>query len=47
MEPNCLKDKYNKKWIVEGYYIDENGGSWTLLYCFDDPIKRKKVKGII
>jgi len=40
------KKPKKKTWIIEGYYIDEKGMAWTLLYRMDDWRKTKKIKGI-
>ncbi len=47
MNPNCFVDKKNKKWVVDGYYIDGKGTLWTLLVAADDFNKHKKVKGML
>jgi len=39
--------KKNKKWIIDGYYIDAKGIAWTFLYSADDWRKTKKVKGVL
>ena len=43
----CLIDKKGKKWVIDGYYIDNKGMAWTLLVCVNDWGKRKKIKGVI
>lgn len=42
----CFIDKQNKKWIVNGYYLDGQT-IWTLLVSFDNPSKTKRVKGML
>ena len=39
--------KKNKQWIVDGYYTDGNGDSWTLFIHASNRRKRKKMKGIL
>lgn len=46
MEEVCFIDKQNKKWIINGYYLDGND-IWTLLISFDNSSKTKRVKGML
>lgn len=36
-----------KKWIIDGYYVDEKGVAWTLMIAADGSGKTKKIKGVV